>query len=85
MRIGRPVTAGEISELLTFEHRLRQRGEAATCAEWVSYFEATADLFQRIADDAATLADRAEARQAACKARDEADRLRAEAADWRWL
>jgi hypothetical protein len=85
MRAGRRVTAREIAELLTFEHRLRQRGEDTTCAEWVAYFEAKAELFDRIVDDPGTLADRIASRQAARDARDEADRLRAEAADWRWL
>jgi len=80
----RRVTASEIAELLRFELRLRERGEDATCAEWIAYYEAKADLFDRIADDPATFADRAEARRAACEARDAADRLRVEAADWRW-
>jgi hypothetical protein len=80
----RRVTAREIAELLRFELRLRERGEDATCAEWIACFEAKADLFDRIADDPTTLADRAAARRAAFEARDSADRLRAEAADWRW-
>jgi hypothetical protein len=85
MRVSRPVTAGEIAELLTFERRLRQRGEEATCAEWVAYLEAKADLFDRIVSDTATLAERRAARRAAEEARDQAERLRDEAADWRWL
>jgi hypothetical protein len=80
----RRVTAAEIAELLRFELRLRRRGEDATCAEWIALYEAKADLFARIADDPITLADRDEARRAAHEARDAADRLRAEAADWRW-
>jgi hypothetical protein len=84
MRSGRRVTGREIRELLAFGRRLRQRREDATCAELIAYYEAKADLFDRIADDPATLADRAEARRAASEAWDEADRLRVEAADWRW-
>ncbi len=80
----RPVAAAEIAQLLAFGERLRQRGEDATCAEWIAYYEAKADVFDRIADDPTTLADRDTARQAARRARDKADRLRAEAADWRW-
>jgi hypothetical protein len=79
-----PVTAAEIAELLRFERRLRHRGEDATCAEWVAFFEAKADVLDRIAADRDTLADRGEARRVAWAARDEADRLRAEAADWSW-
>jgi hypothetical protein len=78
------VTAAEIAELLRFERRLRHRGEDATCADWVAFFEAKADLMDRIASDPNSLADRTEARRAAGEARDEADRLRAEAADWSW-
>jgi hypothetical protein len=78
------VTAAEIRELLAFERRLRHRGQDATCAEWVAYFEAKADLFDRIADDPMTFADRGEARRSAWRARDEADRLRGETADWSW-
>jgi hypothetical protein len=78
------VTAAEIAELLRFERRLRHRGEDATCAEWVAFFEAKANMLDRIASDPNTLADRTESRRAAGEARDEADRLRAEAADWSW-
>jgi hypothetical protein len=70
---------------VAFERRLRHRGQDATCAEWVAYFEAKADLLDRIAEDPETLADRVDARRSAWTARDEADRMRAEAADWRWL
>jgi hypothetical protein len=84
MRPARRVTAAEIAELLRFELRLRQRGEDATCAEWIALYEAKAEFFDRIADDPATLADRTEARRAAHEARDAAERLRGEAADWRW-
>jgi len=69
---------------VAFERRLRHRGPDATCAEWVAYFEAKADLLDRIADDPDTLADRTEARRSAWSARGEAERLRAEAADWSW-
>jgi hypothetical protein len=79
------VTAAEVTELLRFERRLRHRGQDATCAEWVAYFEAKADLLDRVAYDPETFADPAEARRSACIARDEAERLRVEAADWRWL
>jgi hypothetical protein len=81
---ARRVSAREIAELLRFELRLRRRGEDATCAEWIACYEAKAELCDRIADDPTTLADRAEARRAAREARDAADRLRVEAADWRW-
>jgi hypothetical protein len=84
MRGRRAVTTAEIAQLLAFGERLRRRGEDATCAEWIAYLEAKADVFDRIADDPATLSDRDTARQGAHKARDEAERLRAEAADWRW-
>jgi hypothetical protein len=80
----RRVTAAEIRELLAFERRLRHRGQGATCAEWVAYFEAKADLFDRIADDPTTFADRGDARRCAWAARDEADRLRGETAVWSW-
>jgi hypothetical protein len=79
------VQAAEIGELLAFERRLRHRGPDATCAEWVAFFEAKADLLDRIADDPETHADRVDARRCAITARDAAERLRAEAADWRWL
>jgi hypothetical protein len=84
MRAGRRVTSAEIVELLRFARWLRERRADATCAEWIAYYEAKADVFDRIADDPTTLADRGEARRAAHTARDEADRLRVEAADWRW-
>ncbi len=80
----RRVTAAEIRELVACERRLRHRGPDATCAEWVAFLESKADVLDRIADDPETLADRADARRSAWAARDEADRLRAEAADWSW-
>lgn len=79
------VSAAEISELLAFQRRLRHRGGEATCAEWVAYFEAKADIFARLADDPWMQDSRAASLAASAKARGEADRLRAEAADWRWL
>jgi hypothetical protein len=82
---NRRVTAAEINELLAFERRLRHRGENATCAEWVAYFEAKADLFDRIATDPLSLADAAAAREVAATARAQAELVRAEAADWRWV
>jgi hypothetical protein len=69
---------------VAFERRLRHRGQDATCVEWVAFFEAKADLLDRIADDPASVADRGVACRAAWAARNEADRLRAEAADWSW-
>jgi hypothetical protein len=50
----------------------------------VAFFEAKADLFDRLADDPATFANRTEARRCAWAARDKADRLRGETADWSW-
>lgn len=81
---SRRVASAEIRELLEFERRLRHRGENATCAEWVAYFEAKADLLYRIADDPSAN-NREEARERAAMARAQAELVRAEAADWRWL
>jgi hypothetical protein len=49
----------------------------------VAFFEAKADLFDRIADDPRTL-HHEDARRSAWAARDEADRLRVVAAGWGW-
>jgi hypothetical protein len=78
------VTAAEIAELLRFERRLRHRGQDATCAEWVAFFEAKADLADRIAGNPGFPVDRGAARRIAWAARDAAERLRVEAADWSW-
>ena len=78
------VTAAEMRELLAFERRLRHRGEDVTCAEWVAFFEAKADVFDRLAADPTSILGPTVARRVSWAARDEADRLRAEAAEWSW-
>jgi hypothetical protein len=50
----------------------------------VAFFEAKADLADRIAGNPGFPVDRGEARRIAWAARDAAERLRVEAADWSW-
>jgi hypothetical protein len=79
------VSVWELVELAKFGRRLEARGPDATCCEWVAFLEAKADLLDRIAADPRPLMPPDRARRDAEAARDQAEWLRREAADWWWL
>ena len=77
-------TAEELKAIVAAGRALEARGQRATCGEWIAHLEAKAELFDRIADDPATLFDPGEARRCARVARAQAKALRVEAGEWRW-